>query len=352
MLPLAKNITRNPLVKQALIVLMAIVFSISAGVVAFMYHKKDVVINDNGEYYTIKTMKNTVGEVLKQSGINVEEYDYIDVGFETNLHRMKPNKINIKRAVPVNLIVDNEEKQIMTCKDTVAEVLADNNITLLEADRLEEVDLEDKIIKGMDISIVRVSTEIIVEDLNVPFKVEKRANARMNKGIEKVVREGKEGVRKKEYKVVFENGIQVLKELISDTLVASPVDRLVEYGTMLTHNTARGGEIRYSKVLDMKATAYTASFECTGKHPDHPQFGITYTGVRAKRGIVAVDPKVIPLGTRLYVEIAGSTPDYGYAVAADIGGGVKGNIIDLYLDTPQEVKAWGVKKAKVYILED
>lgn len=90
--------------------------------------------------------------------------------------------------------------------------------------------------------------------------------------------------------------------------------------------------------LIMKATAYTP-FYCGGRKD-----GRTATGIKAKRGIVAVDPEVIPLGTKLYIE------GYGYAIAADTGGRIKGNRIDLCYDTEKEVKNFGVKRIKVYIL--
>jgi 3D (Asp-Asp-Asp) domain-containing protein len=109
-----------------------------------------------------------------------------------------------------------------------------------------------------------------------------------------------------------------------------------------TGQMSRGGEnIRYSKALVMTATAYS---------PEEPALkkwgGLTCTGMRAQKGIVAVDPKVIPLGTRLYVE------GYGYALAADTGSAIKGNRIDLCYDTLAEMNAynhWG--KVMVYILE-
>ena len=90
----------------------------------------------------------------------------------------------------------------------------------------------------------------------------------------------------------------------------------------------------------------------TGKRPGDPGFGITYTGIPVRPGIVAVDPNVIPLGSRLYIEGIGDTPDYGYALAADIGSAVKGDIIDLYKESTEEVKKWGVRKVRVYILRD
>jgi 3D (Asp-Asp-Asp) domain-containing protein len=140
--------------------------------------------------------------------------------------------------------------------------------------------------------------------------------------------------------------------LIKETIALNPVDKVVEFGTVLNHKTSRGDVVRYSKVMNMRATAYTASYADTGKSHGDPGFGVTYTGVKVRKGIIAVDPKVIPLGTRVYVEVAGSTPDYGYAVAADIGSAIKGDLIDLYFDGQATVNRWGCKRVKVYILDD
>jgi 3D (Asp-Asp-Asp) domain-containing protein len=102
----------------------------------------------------------------------------------------------------------------------------------------------------------------------------------------------------------------------------------------------------YDKELNMSATAYTADYASTGKRPGDKYFGITASGLRAQVGVVAVDPSVIPLHTKMYIE------GYGFAVAGDTGSAVKGNIIDLYFDSSSEVRAFGRQKRKVYILTD
>lgn len=99
----------------------------------------------------------------------------------------------------------------------------------------------------------------------------------------------------------------------------------------------------YKEMRLMEATAYYPGPECTGKNAIH---GRTYTGKKARYGLVAVDPKVIPLGTKLYIE------GYGKAEAADIGGAIKGDKIDLCFTTYQEAKKYGRKRIKVYILNN
>ena len=96
----------------------------------------------------------------------------------------------------------------------------------------------------------------------------------------------------------------------------------------------------------MVATAYTAGPESTGKSPGMPGYGITTSGMRVRPGVVAVDPKVIPLGTRLYVE------GYGYSIAADTGGAaIQGMQIDLYMEKLADAYRWGRRTVKVYVLK-
>jgi len=104
---------------------------------------------------------------------------------------------------------------------------------------------------------------------------------------------------------------------------------------------------RYPKVR-VVATGYYAGFESTGKHPGHPSYGITYSGVKVRRdqySTIAADLRVFPLGTVLYI------PGYGYGVVADKGGAIRGNKIDLYFKTKQDVyKQWGKKTVDVYLV--
>lgn len=115
--------------------------------------------------------------------------------------------------------------------------------------------------------------------------------------------------------------------------------------------TDDGKEIKYKKVIDVYATAYCACKSCCGKSPSHPAYGITAMGTKAAHGTVAVDPRVISLGSKLYIEGIGSTYDYGYSQALDTGRSIKGNKIDLYFESHSEALKWGKKKVRVYILD-
>jgi uncharacterized protein YabE (DUF348 family) len=351
--PLAKNIKRLFSLKiRLLIAAAAAVILAGACIGVYAWLEKDVVINDNGNVITCTTMKNTFEDVLEQNGITVSEYDYISIPLETSLQKTSTNEIYIKRAVPVYITADNKTTKVMTYKDTVKDLLQESPVKPDGNDRLEGAGLEDGISDGMELRIVRVTEKVVEETESIPYAVQRKASKRLDEGTEKVVQPGQEGMLEKLYKVVIEDGKEVSKQFLSEKVLLEPINMIMEFGTVLNHTTSRGDVVRYKKVLDMKATAYTASLKDTGKAPGHPQFGITATGMKARKGVIAVDPKVIPLHTKLYVEILGDTPDYGYCIAGDVGGAIKGNKIDLYYDSQDYVDRFGVKKVRVYILNE
>lgn len=110
-------------------------------------------------------------------------------------------------------------------------------------------------------------------------------------------------------------------------------------------------ELSKYTVVEVTATGYSAGKESTGKNPDHPSYGITYSGIKVKRddkalSTIAADTKVFPLGTVLFI------PGYGYGVVADTGSAIKGKKIDLYFNTKDQVyKEWGKKKVKVFVVK-
>ncbi|MDG5788882.1 3D domain-containing protein [Evansella sp. AB-P1] len=126
---------------------------------------------------------------------------------------------------------------------------------------------------------------------------------------------------------------------------------------IMSHETIEGKPISLEEsqdwsqyqAVEVVATGYTAGPESTGKTEDHPLYGITFSGVTVKRDLystVAADPSVFPIGTILFI------PGYGYGVVADTGSAIKGNKIDLYYETVQEVyDQWGKKSVEVYVIE-
>lgn len=168
---------------------------------------------------------------------------------------------------------------------------------------------------------------------------------------------GNEGLTKELYNVRFENDVEVSRVLVHTEVVTKPVDSIVYVGTKKKQSvinniqidtTKPEGNLRY---IDVVASAYDLSYASCGKRPGDRGYGITASGMRAQVGVVAVDPRVIPLGTRLYIEAVDGSWVYGNAIAGDTGGAIKGNRVDLFFDTYDECIRFGRRKARVYILD-
>ena len=205
--------------------------------------------------------------------------------------------------------------------------------------------------------------EHVVEE--VTFETVRVANPQMEQGTEKVVQEGSDGIRSSIYEVVWSNGQEIARQFVEE-LDSTAVDKIVEYGTAapakpipaafpsndspiagISSNAdgsgvltlASGEKLSFSSVKNMTATAYTAGYGGA----DY----CTATGTTVRVGTVAVDKKVIPLGTRMYI-VTNDGIVYGTAVAEDTG--VRGNKVDLYFNTYEECINFGRRSCKVYIL--
>ena len=156
--------------------------------------------------------------------------------------------------------------------------------------------------------------------------------------------------------VTYENKKQTGKEVLHEELLQAPVSQIVAIGTgentqkertfpLFGENciiTEEGQVLEFSHQGRFSATAYTSGIADVGY--------ITATGTKARVGAIAVDPKVIPYGTKMFIVTEDGQHVYGEATAEDCGGGIKGNRIDLFFDTLGECYAFGVRMCQVYFL--
>ena len=156
-----------------------------------------------------------------------------------------------------------------------------------------------------------------------------------------MITEGQEGLISKEYEVTLENGKEVSRVVLNEKKLKDKQDKVVSVGTKAKpiQVASRGSE--NGKEIYVTSTAYTAS--CNGCS------GTTATGVNLHANpnakVIAVDPRVIPLGSKVYVE------GYGYAIASDTGGAIKGNKIDVFFPSKSDAYRWGRKTVKIKILD-
>lgn len=298
---------------------------------------KTIEICDSGTSRQLRTKAQTVAGALDEAGIKLLEGDKVEPSPETKVKNGL--RVVVKRSVAVRLIVDGTAREVRTCCQLVKDVLAENGIEVGDGYRVSPA-LEEQVPVGGEIRVSRVETKEVVEKVAVPYGEKRIEDRNLERGLSRVIQAGSNGLKEIKYQVTYVDGVMTEKRQVSENLVKPPVERVVAMGT--AGNISRGGRtIRFSRALEVVATAYTPGPESNGIYTD----GYTATGMKATYGVVAVDPRVIPLGSRLYVD------GYGFAVAADTGGAIKNNRIDVCFDSLQEALNWGIRKVKVYILE-
>ncbi|WP_241665165.1 G5 and 3D domain-containing protein [Peribacillus simplex] len=301
-----------------------------------------IVMVQDGKTEEVWSTAETVDELLKDQDISLKEQDKITPSKNTKL---KANmEVAIDKAFSLKLVVGGDEKQVWSTSTTVADFLKQQGVKLNDLDRVEP-ELTEKVEAENTVNVVRIEKVTDVVEEPVDFAVITKKDDSLSKGKEKIVKEGKDGLISKKYEVVKENGKEVKRELLSEKVINKKQDKVVTVGTRTTVAQASRGVTNVSsssgKEIYVSSTAYTAS--CKGCS------GVTSTGVDLKSNpgakIIAVDPSVIPMGSKVYVE------GYGYAVAADKGGAIKGNRIDVFFSSKNDAYRWGVKRVKVRVLD-
>lgn len=236
-----------------------------------------------------------------------------------------------------------------SCK-TVKELLSDLKIKV-DDDDIVIPDLDTELKSEGKISIIKVDVKVIEKEVEAPFKTIKKKNKELTHKQSKILIQGVNGKNKVKCKEYYAGDKLIKEEVIHVETLVKPIDQVFEEGTKDVFTNDRG-DFTARKAIKMVATAYEAGPRSTGKRPGDKGYGITASGARAKRGTVAVDPRVIPLGTKLYVKcLTPGIPDYGFAIAQDTGGAIKGNKIDLFMDTVWECLQFGRRPVMVYILQ-
>lgn len=311
--------------------------AVIAAVAIFMsFPKKNITVILDGESIQLATYEKTFDSALKKADINVAVKDKVDKSLDLKISNN--DIITINRAVDVKVFVDDKELDITSAEKDIAIMLSTEKIVLNPSDKVSPP-VESKLSEGMDVIITRVKTETVEEKKPIAFKTVTKEDKNALKSESKVVQEGAKGEKSITMSVTYENGKEVSRETIKETIVKEPKNKIVSKGTLTPIALSRGESS--GKTFTVKASAYWA---------DNANNVYTASGKKAVRNAngystIAVDPRIIPLGTKLYVE------GYGYAVAADTGSAIKGNFIDVFFNTRSEVTNWGIKYVKIQILD-
>lgn len=297
-------------------------------------------LHDDEVSTTLYTTQPNVGEALLEQGLTLFLGDQVTPSLGT---RLSPGMhVYIQRSRPVAVAVDGRLIQTRTRRQTVGEVLAQEGVALMGQDYSRPA-ANQPLTANETIEVVRVREVNEIEAEYIAFETEWIPDEAMEIDQTEVRQPGVTGVIKSRTRVRYENGQEVERKFEDKWLDQSPSKRIVAYGTNIVIRTIEtpDGPLEYWRRIAVLLTPYTAA--TSGKDPDHPLYGITASGARVSYGMAAVDPKVIPLGTKMYV------PNYGEAIAADTGGLIVGKHVDLAFEEGQPIPdlyGWG----DVYIL--
>ena len=325
----------------ALIPVIVILLSVTG----FVWAQKGVTVVVDGESRYMKTQATTVAELLDQGDIYLADGDVVAPALDTELG--DGVTVVVRHAVAVSIDFSGEVIEIDVIGSTVADALIAAGIDA-GSGIVTEPSLDTTLEPRMTIKVSNVFVRVVQEEVDIAFETETRQDATLAQGTRKVISEGSVGIQLKVFKVLVTDGVEGEKTLVTESTSVEPVAEIVAVGTKRSSghtSVSRSSATQPSSAaspptsgtkLTVNASAYAPGVDGVGSR--------TATGARAGYGIIAVDPKVIPLGTRLYI------PGYGYGVAADTGGAIKGNRIDLCYNTGGEAISWGRRTVTIVIL--
>lgn len=355
---------RRKKLKQRIITMFmaAAVFTGSAGWV-YTASAKEVTITEINEFagisqsVVVKTRVGNVAELLNEEGVTVNDADKLNVSPEAEID--DGHEIIVKRGKQVTIKTNSGETVANVTSADAEGALAEAGYQTSEADEITT--------DGDIISVVTVEEK--TEEIAVPisFETTYTEDASLITGETKVVQSGANGEKLITQRVVFRDGVETSRETLSEEITKEPVKQIIAKGTKViatpapaknvtppaakgsnsssdTGNTING--MKYKKKITMQATAYSTSPSENGGYT------VSAKGNPLRHGIVAVDPRVVPLGSKVYVESTDGSWVYGVASAEDTGGAIKGNKIDLcYEGSVASVNTFGRRSCNVYILE-
>ena len=304
-----------------------------------------VTVNDGEDSRVVVTMHDDPYRVLDMAGVELETGDEVAVDADV---------IDVERAKVVEVKADGLSTLLYMTEGTVKDALNQADVKVGKLDTLNHK--KSAAIKdGMTIEVDRVAYEEYKVTKSIDYEVEYKYTGALRPGQSQVRTYGKEGQRTITYRKLIVNGKVVDTEKVSEKVTKKPVNKVILKGTKVGTPISKapfnieldeGGQpVKYKKVLTGQCTAYTSDCGDSGSY--------TATGKRTAVGLVAVDPRVIPYGTKMWITSADGKVVYGYAIAADTGSALRSGrvLADLYMDTLPECNAFGRRNMKVYILE-
>jgi uncharacterized protein YabE (DUF348 family) len=310
-------------------------------IVTILSMRKTLVLSVDGKEETFVTYKGTVKDVLQERGIQLAEKDKVQPSLESKVSAKET--IKLKRAIPVEIKANGIQLKVQTAEDTVKDMLEAEQDTLKDQgisfdEDVDEVSpsLDSKVEENSNVQLVKVDTKDLVEKQPINFDTIVENDENLDTSVQKVKSDGVNGQKEITYQVVYKDGVEVSRNVKSAKTIVEPQNKVVIKGTGQVYASRGGEQIKYKKKVSSIATAYSGhSTTATGRRPVRNEGGLS---------TIAVDPSVVPLGSKVFVD------GYGYAIAADTGGAIKGNKIDVYLDSSSDCDNWGRRSVNLLLV--
>lgn len=341
---------RNSILMRVVVIALPVVLLL-ASVIPTVLAQNTYVITDGDEVKVYTTSAADPETVLNQAGIELEAGDTYTTAPGDGV-----SEITVQRIQTITVYNCGEKMEVTGYGETVQELLNRLGIPSY-GDYKVSVDLSDETYDGME---VRVDSVVQMEQTytaDIPYETIFCYDPRLEAEEQYVKVTGKSGQLQITANVAYVNAAETNRTVLNETVIEQPVNEVIVVGTGEGIDeesnapaigdgvivTADGQVLTYSKSAQFKATAYT--------HTDEGCNMTTATGTTVRVGTVAVDPTVIPYGTRMFIVTNDGSYIYGIGTAEDCGGAIKGNRLDLYFPTDAECWQFGVKACTVYFLD-
>lgn len=295
---------------------------------------------DAGVRASVVVAGETVGQALTAAGIAFLPGDAISPALDTPLAYAP--EVRIERGIPFALAADGLTRELRARAATVGAALADAGVGLAGRDIVRPA-ADTALSAGLEVAVTRVRDVIETREVEIPYRTQAAPDPDRPLDEVAILAKGVPGLAQQRVEVTYHGGRVRGRRVLDEVIVREPVDERVSYGTRISWGTVQteAGPMRYWRKLRVYATSYSAARAGTPRSA--PWYGHTRIGEIMRKGIVAVDPRLIPLRTNLYVD------GYGLGLAGDTGGGIKRLHIDLGYDDDNYI-GWH-QYVDVYLLE-
>ena len=351
--PKSRAMRRRNILIRAYVALLSLILVLSlTALLSQTAFATTYVITDGDRVVTYTSFATDPAEVLDRAGVPLEEYDtYTTEAAEDG------STITVNRAQRITIHYRGQTMEVTSLGETVGQLLQRLGLEVTGEDMVSH-GLEEATFDEMVLTVKQVVTRRETFSSTISHETQYLTDPQLPAGTERVLTAGREGELLRTADITYVNGRESRQVILSETRLREPVTEIVAVGSGETAEISAeadmpvigdgyiilptGERLTYTHTDTVRATAYT--------HTDAGCDKITATGSTVHWGTVAVDPRYIPYGTRMFIMASDGSYIYGIATAEDCGGDIKGDRMDLYMPTYEQCREFGRRRCTLYFL--